>query len=75
MTVTPPETPDLEAMIEQTKIRDLVETYPQVMPLLNQHGIDICCGGGLTVPQAAEAHQLDVEQMNTQIIRSIRGEG
>ncbi len=75
MKTTPPDTRELEQKIHDTPIRDLVEEYPGVMPVLNQCGIDICCGGGLTVPQAAEAHKLDQFALNNQVIRIIRGEG
>jgi iron-sulfur cluster repair protein YtfE (RIC family) len=37
-------------------IRDLVERYPTAMPALSQFGIDVCCGGSLTVVDAAKAH-------------------
>jgi iron-sulfur cluster repair protein YtfE (RIC family) len=75
MTATPPDTQELEQKIQETLIRDLVEDYPEAMPVLDRYGIDTCCGGGRTVPQAAEAHGLDQSMLNDELLRTIRGEG
>ena len=69
---------DVEMLTEtlrNTLIRDLVELYPEVMPVLTSRGMDICCGGGLTVPDAAKAHQQDDSVMIDEMVRTIRGEG
>lgn len=47
-------------MIETDPIRDLVERYPQLLPLLASYGMDLCCGGGHTLQEAARLHGLDV---------------
>jgi iron-sulfur cluster repair protein YtfE (RIC family) len=75
MTTTPPDTQDLEQTLTTVPIRDLVEQYPEIMPILNDCGIDLCCGGGLTVPDAAEAHFHDASVIVYQMLRAIRGEG
>lgn len=69
------DTQTLTETLRTTLIRDLVETYPEVMPVLTSRGMDICCGGGLTVPDAAKAHQQDDSVMIDEMIRTIRGEG
>ena len=69
------DTQALEQKLNTTLIRDLVEEHPEVMPILNECGIDICCGGGLTVPDAAEAHFHDASVIVYQMLRAIRGEG
>ncbi len=69
---------DVEMLTEtlrNTLIRDLVELYPEVMPVLTSRGMDICCGGGMTVPDAARAHQQDDSIMIDEMLRTIRGEG
>lgn len=75
MSTTPPDTQELEQTLNTKLIRDLVEDYPEVMPILADCGIDICCGGGLTVPDAAEAHYHDASVVVYQMLRTIRGEG
>jgi iron-sulfur cluster repair protein YtfE (RIC family) len=64
-----------DQMLRSTLIRDLVEEYPAAMPVLQQHGIDICCGGGLTIPDAAKAHGHEPEALIQLVNAAIRGEG
>jgi iron-sulfur cluster repair protein YtfE (RIC family) len=66
---------EVDKVTRETLIRDLVEIYPVAMPVLQQHGIDVCCGGGLTVPAAAEAHGYDPDALVQQVQQAIRGEG
>lgn len=75
MTATPPDTHEIEQKLHDMLIRDLVEEHPEAMPVFDQYGIDTCCGGGRTVPQAAEAHGLDASQLTDELLRTIRGEG
>ena len=75
MSTTPLDTQELEQKLNTTLIRDLVEEYPEVMPILNDCGIDICCGGGMTVPAAAEAHLHDASVIVYQMLSAIRGKG
>jgi iron-sulfur cluster repair protein YtfE (RIC family) len=65
----------IDQMTRERLIRDLVEDYPAAMPVLQQYGIDICCGGGLTIPDAARAHRIDPETLIQQVQTAIRGEG
>ena len=39
-------------------IATIVEQHPETMPVFAKFGIDMCCGGGLTIGQAASAHGL-----------------
>ncbi|HYF62920.1 MAG TPA: DUF542 domain-containing protein [Herpetosiphonaceae bacterium] len=39
-------------------IAAIVERHPETMPVFAGFGIDLCCGGGLTIGQAASAHGL-----------------
>lgn len=47
-----------EALSDQL-VRELVERYPVVMPVLARYGLDLCCGGGHTLVEAAQLHGLD----------------
>jgi iron-sulfur cluster repair protein YtfE (RIC family) len=63
--------PSMQVIIEATKIRDLVEMYPLVMPVLAMHGMDLCCGGEHTVAEAVRLHGLDLPTIAEQIERAI----
>ncbi len=52
---------DLQTELETVLIRDLVERYPSLMPVLAEYGFDLCCGGGHTIPDAARLHGLNAD--------------
>ena len=54
---------DIMSILETTLIRDLVERWPATMPILAGYGIDLCCGGGHTVVEAAKLHELDLDRL------------
>jgi iron-sulfur cluster repair protein YtfE (RIC family) len=55
-------------------IRVLVERYPHLMPVLARYGMDLCCGGGHTVAEAARLHGLDVGALNYEVAAVILAE-
>lgn len=38
----------------------VVARYPSTLPVLTEHGLDTCCGGALSLREAARHHDLDV---------------
>ncbi len=44
-------------LVGQT-IAKIVEQHPETMPVFSKFGLDLCCGGALTIDQAATAHGL-----------------
>ena len=54
-------------------IRDLVDTYPQVLTVLDPLGIDLCCGGGHPLGEALDLHGLDRAAVLPQVARVIAG--
>jgi iron-sulfur cluster repair protein YtfE (RIC family) len=42
-------------------INDLVARRPELMPVLQRFGFDLCCGGGLALREAAERHDVPLE--------------
>lgn len=50
-----------------TTINDLVTRHPELMPVLAGHGLDLCCGGPLTLREAAERHALDLEALLSEL--------
>jgi iron-sulfur cluster repair protein YtfE (RIC family) len=66
--------PELSTIVEEIEtrpMRDLVERYPNLMPLLARFGFDLCCGGGHTVPEAARLHGLEVEPLVDEVSEAI----
>ncbi|GAA5528825.1 DUF542 domain-containing protein [Herpetosiphon gulosus] len=47
-------------VIAESTLAALAEAHPDVMAVLRQHGFDLCCGGGLSLSQAAQAHQIEL---------------
>ncbi|HEX5166257.1 MAG TPA: DUF542 domain-containing protein [Thermomicrobiales bacterium] len=61
----------IATMIETEPIRRVVELHPEVMPILAGHGMDLCCGGGHTIQEAAQLHGLDAELLAEQVAAAI----
>jgi iron-sulfur cluster repair protein YtfE (RIC family) len=57
--------------ISSALIRDLVEQYPETMPVLASYGLDLCCGGGHTVAEAAALHGEDADHMAADLVAAI----
>ena len=53
-------------------IRELIERYPAAMPVLAAHGMDLCCGGGHSVPEAAALHGLDLDALLGQLATALK---
>lgn len=66
------ETTTIRTDVHQMLIRDLVERYPEVMPILHQYGMDLCCGGGHTVPEAASLHGIEADSLISEILTTIQ---
>jgi iron-sulfur cluster repair protein YtfE (RIC family) len=46
-----------------TTVNELVQRTPQVLPVLQLHGIDACCGGPLALREVAQRHGLDLRRL------------
>jgi regulator of cell morphogenesis and NO signaling len=42
-------------------INEIVARYPATIPVFNRFGMDTCCGGGVSVYDAARRDGIDVE--------------
>lgn len=62
---------DLPPIEPTLTINDVVERYPQLMPVLAGHGLDLCCGGPLTLRQAAEQHGLDLDALVAELTAAL----
>lgn len=43
-----------------TTVRELVGRYPQTRPVFEERGIDYCCGGGQSLADAAQKHDVEL---------------
>jgi len=48
-------------------VNDLVLRYPAVLPVLNDFGIDSCCGGAKPLGEVIERHRLDATQVASEL--------
>jgi len=62
---------DLPPIEPTLTINDVVERHPQLMPVLAGHGLDLCCGGPLTLRQAAEQHGLDLDALVAELTAAL----
>ncbi len=52
---------DVTAEIGPTlTLRELVAVRPETRAVLTEHGMDACCGGDLTIEQAAKVHGVEL---------------
>lgn len=52
-------------------IRTVIASFPETMPIFAEHGMDMCCGGGNTIREAADAHGMDAEALLAQVHATI----
>ena len=70
-----PSTNLLGTEIAATPLAMLVDRYPGLVPVLDRFGLDTCCGGHLTPPEAADAHGLDPAELMSALARAAQPGG
>ncbi len=40
-------------------VNDIIASHPETMSVFNAHGVDTCCGGGMSVREAADRGSID----------------
>lgn len=58
----------------ESTVAEVYDGHPAAAPVLAEHGLDLCCGGGHTLEFAARAHGLEPEQLVAQLQAAL-GEG
>jgi regulator of cell morphogenesis and NO signaling len=53
--------PDMLAIDDDSIVNDVISQYPVTVGVFNYFGIDACCGGDLTVAEAAMNDFVDPE--------------
>ena len=61
-------------LLSSWQIRELVEEYPLLMPVLAGYELDLCCGGEHTLAEAAELHEIDLEELLDAVSEALGGE-
>jgi regulator of cell morphogenesis and NO signaling len=49
--------------IADSRVEEVARDNAAAIAVLNRHGIDICCGGGKTVREAATLHGVDLDEL------------
>ena len=52
----------------------LIARYPQALPVLQGFGLDVCCGGALSLRTAAQHHELDLSTVMTALQAALERE-
>ncbi|HVX42016.1 MAG TPA: DUF542 domain-containing protein [Gemmatimonadaceae bacterium] len=52
--------PQTELDLSRT-INEIVAAHPETIPVFNRFGFDTCCGGGISVPDAARRDGIDID--------------
>lgn len=53
-------------------VNDLIRRHPATLPVLNRFGVDTCCGGMLSIEEAARANDLDREALCAELHAAVR---
>ena len=48
-------------------INEIVHRYPVALGVLNEHGIDTCCGGAKPLEEVARRHALDLGRLRADL--------
>lgn len=51
------------AALPELTLHEIVRGLPGSRDILLAHGLDLCCGGGLPLREAARLHGLDLEDL------------
>ena len=53
-------------------VNDTVERYPATSVIFDAYGIDTCCGGGISVEEAAKGASVDPRQLCSELEEAVR---
>lgn len=48
----------------------VLQRYPATLAVFNAHGLDACCGGALSLAEAAARHGLDLPELLAALTRA-----
>ena len=64
---------DPRTLAAVTPIMVLIADHPELGPVLDRFGLDTCCGGHLTVVEAAREHGLDPGAVTNAVVETMQG--
>jgi regulator of cell morphogenesis and NO signaling len=59
------------AVAAEETVETAVKRSPRMLPVLRELGIDTCCGGGLTLAQAAASAGIPTERVLERLLRAL----
>ena len=61
---------ELITISPERTINEVVQSHPRVLPILNGYGLDTCCGGPLSLSEAARRHNVDLDELLSALERA-----
>jgi len=58
--------------LKNTKVGKIVAQNFRTAKIFTNYGIDFCCRGGISLEQACQNHQVDVEKIATDLIKAVQ---
>jgi iron-sulfur cluster repair protein YtfE (RIC family) len=52
-------------------VNETIARYPETLSVFNSHGVDTCCGGTLSVHEAAERERVDASALCDALTRAV----
>jgi iron-sulfur cluster repair protein YtfE (RIC family) len=65
--------PDTQQLDLSLTINDIVARYPETIAIFNRFGMDTCCGGAVTVEEAARRDGIDAAEVIAALRQQIEG--
>lgn len=54
-------------------VNDFIAAFPQTFPVFMEYGVETCCGGSLSVADAAKAYGIPEPALRQALLNGIRG--
>ena len=55
-------------------VNEIAAAHPGTVAVFNRFGLDLCCGGGVNVEQAARRDGLDYDEVRRDLLRAVEAE-
>jgi regulator of cell morphogenesis and NO signaling len=70
----PTNTPNTSiTIIADDQLNTIVARFPQTLPVLQQFGLDTCCGGALPLHTAAQHHGIELAELLAALRAQVEG--
>ena len=65
----------VSSLDSELTVNEIVARFPETIPVFNSFGLDICCGGGVRVEEAARRDGLDAAEILSALRAIVSGSG